>query len=102
MSGNIPTCDEREALERLLDIAKRDTGQSQRVANFLLAWWNATRDGGFDFTDLWHVDLEISEDMIVVFTFVARSWTYPDSLGYGAQFEALVTRWRSGRKRRRA
>jgi hypothetical protein len=30
-----------EALGRLCLIAKRDTGQSRRVANFLLAWQNA-------------------------------------------------------------
>jgi hypothetical protein len=28
---------ERTALERLLDRAKRDTGQSRRIADFLLA-----------------------------------------------------------------
>lgn len=30
-----------QALERLFQIALRDTGQSRRVANFLLAWHNA-------------------------------------------------------------
>ena len=39
------------ALERLIDIAQRDTGQSRRVADFLLAWWNAGECGGFDLTD---------------------------------------------------
>jgi hypothetical protein len=29
------------ALDRLVAIAQSDTGQSRRVANFLLAWWNA-------------------------------------------------------------
>ncbi len=29
-------------LDRLFAIAKSDTGQSARVANFLLAWWNGT------------------------------------------------------------
>jgi hypothetical protein len=28
------------ALEGLIRVAKRDTGQSAKVANFLLAWWN--------------------------------------------------------------
>ena len=31
----------RAALERLIQIAQGDTGQSRIVANFLLAWWNA-------------------------------------------------------------
>jgi hypothetical protein len=36
---------ERAALERLIQIAQRDTGQSRKVANFLLAWWNADECG---------------------------------------------------------
>lgn len=36
---------ERAALERLLGHAQRDTGQSRRVADFLLAWWNAANCG---------------------------------------------------------
>lgn len=43
---------EREALERLIAHAKRDTGQSRRVADFLLSWWNCGRCGGFDLTNL--------------------------------------------------
>lgn len=31
----------REAVDRLLILAKSDTGQAGRIANFLLAWWNA-------------------------------------------------------------
>ena len=45
-----------EALGRLCQIAKRDTGQSRRVANFLLAWHNAEENGGWDPTDLLGVD----------------------------------------------
>ena len=40
-------------LERLLRIARRDTGQSRRVADFLLAWHNAEENGG------WSVDTAI-------------------------------------------
>lgn len=88
------------ALERLLKIARSDTGQASRVANFLLAWWNAGRDGGFDLTDLWNVDTAIANDMVTVFAYVARTWHYPDALGLGAEFEELVTRWRPARRRR--
>jgi hypothetical protein len=35
-----------EALGRLCAIAKRDTGQSRRVANFLVAWHNAEENAG--------------------------------------------------------
>lgn len=89
-----PSSDELAALERLILIAESDTGQSRRVANFLLAWWNASRDGGFDLTDLWAVDTAIAQDMTAVFCMVARVHSYPDTLGYGARFEALVEAWR--------
>jgi hypothetical protein len=42
------------ALERLLRIARGDTGQSRRVANFLLAWHNAEENGGWDPVDRPH------------------------------------------------
>jgi hypothetical protein len=86
---------EFEALERLIKIAKSDTGQSRLVADFLLAWWNASRDGGFDLTHLWNVDRAISDDMCAVFKLIARTWAYPDRFGYGADFEQIVTEWRS-------
>ena len=50
------------ALDRLVTIAQSDTGQSARVANFLLAWWNAGDCGGVDLTDLWNVDRAIADD----------------------------------------
>jgi hypothetical protein len=31
---------EKQALENLLKIAQGNTGQSRRVSDFLLAWWN--------------------------------------------------------------
>lgn len=85
---------ERAALERLIEHAQRDSGQSRRVANFLLAWWNAGECGGFDLTELWGLDEAIAADCIAVFGFVARTNRYPDALGYGPAFEAIVRRWR--------
>ncbi len=82
------------ALQRLLRIAQQDTGQSRRVADFLLAWWNAGTCGGFDLTDLWAVDAEIAADMVAVIGLIARVHSYPDRLGYSEQFEALVREWR--------
>jgi hypothetical protein len=90
-----------EALERLISIAQSDTGQSRRVANFLLAWWNASRDGGFDLTDLWHVDKAIADDMILVFTLVAQRPSYADAYGFGPAMEELVTKCRPKRRRAR-
>jgi hypothetical protein len=82
------------SLERLIRIAQGDSGQCRVVANFLLAWWNAAECGGFDLTDLWGVDAEIAEDMLTVFAHLIRCRRYPDSLGYGNQFQTIVDRWR--------
>ena len=70
------------ALDRLLAIARSDTGQSRRVANFLLAWWNAGACGGFDLT---------------VARLIALKHEYPTAYDRGAQFEALVAAWRPHR-----
>ena len=98
---SVYTVEDMKAVDRLIAIAKGDTGQSRLVANFLLAWWNAGRDGGFDLTDLWNVDQKIADDMITVFRLVANHRHYADHYGFDPDFEEIVTLWRS-KKRRRA
>ena len=88
------TTDQKAALERLIAIAQSDTGQARRVADFLLAWWNAGECGGFDLTNLWGVDASIAEDMVIVFGYVARAHAYPDVLGFNAEFQSIVRGWR--------
>jgi hypothetical protein len=85
---------DRQALERLLKIAQGNTGQSRRVADFLLAWWNPSACGGYDLTKAWGLDDEIVDDVITVFRLASRVNQYPDTLGYGPQFEAIVREWR--------
>ena len=85
---------EQEALARLLTHAQGGTGQSRKVANFLLAWWNSASCGAFDLTTLWGVDEAIAADMAVVFTMIARVARYPDALGYSKPFDAVVRAWR--------
>lgn len=85
---------ETAALWRLIEHAKRDTGQSRCVADFLLAWGNPAQCGGFDFTTMWGCDEEIVEDMIAVFAYVARNNRYPDTLGFEADFAAIIHEWR--------
>lgn len=85
---------ERQALDNLLKHAQGDTGQSRRVADFLLAWWNAGECGAFDLTTAWGVDDAIVEDMVTVFRLAVRARSYPDVLGYTRQFEAVVRAWR--------
>ena len=90
------TADELAALGRLVAIAKNDTGQSRRVADFLLAWWNARTCGGFDLTDLWAVDKAIAHDMQTVIGLIARANEYPPHYdpALDAEFRALVRMWR--------
>ena len=88
------TAAEAAALERLLTHAQRDSGQSRVVADFLLAWWNSGSCGAFDLTSLWSLDEDIVADMSVVFGLIGRIHRYPDSLGYEAEFRAIVRAWR--------
>jgi hypothetical protein len=88
------TTDQRAALDRLIAIAQSDTGQARRVADFLLAWWNAGSCGGFDLTNLWGVDDSIADDMVIVFGYVARANAYPDTLGFNTEFQSIVRGWR--------
>ncbi|MFT0547001.1 hypothetical protein ACMHYO_11735 [Allopusillimonas ginsengisoli] len=91
-----PTLDEGRALQRLIAIAKRDSGQCKRVADFLLAWWNAESCGGFDLTDAWAVDKAIMQDMVVVFGMIARINKYPPELhpSLEPEFKDILHRWR--------
>lgn len=85
---------ERAAFERLLKIARSDTGQSRRVASYILAWWNADRLGGFDLTDLFGVDQVIAADMGTMFVCLGRQSQafYPEE--YRTEIEALIEAWR--------
>jgi hypothetical protein len=69
----------KAALDRLIGIAQRDTGQSRNVANFLLAWWNASECGGFDLTELWGVDAAIAAEVLAVFAILPAFRYYPDA-----------------------
>lgn len=85
---------ERAALDHLITVANRPTGQGRYVANFLLAWWNAEECGAFDPTDLWGLDIEIANDVCLIFRAIASLAKYPDTLGLEEQFKRLVQRWR--------
>jgi hypothetical protein len=87
----------QEALQRLLDIAATDTGQAKRVADFLLAWHNAAENGGWDPTDLWNVDDEIADDILLVLAFLRERHAYAEELGFRAQMGAVWERWRAVR-----
>jgi hypothetical protein len=91
-----PTPSALDALQRLTEIAATDTGQSRAVADFLLAWWNASACGGLDLTSLWSVAPPIRDDMLVVLDLIAHHRNFPTAYGLGDAFTALVARWRPG------
>jgi hypothetical protein len=45
---------------------------------------------------VWAVDTAIAADMLQVFALVVACQHYPDALGYGKQFEAIVSAWSPG------
>ena len=76
-------------------MAGRDTGQSRRVADFLLSWWNAATCGGWNPVDLWGLDPALRLDILRLVVYLARPGAcYPDTLGYKPAFERLVHEWR--------
>lgn len=88
----------REALERLLRIARQDTGQARRVANFLLAWHNTDENGGWDPVDMWTVDAAIACDILTVLRLIRESCRYPDGLGFTKEIASVWRVWRGGAK----
>lgn len=85
-----------EAIGRLLAVADSDTGQAQRGADFLLAWWNGGDNGHFPILHLCNCDAVIAEDMLIVMAYLAQEPTvYPDAWGYRDAMEKLVGRWRA-------
>lgn len=86
----------RAAVARLLDIARSDTGQSRRVANFLLAWWNGPELGHFEIADLFGVDNAIAADITTVIGFLGQhpGAIYIDTLGFRDDIQEIVAVWR--------
>ena len=84
----------RFAFERLLDVARSDTSQARKAADFILAWWNQASLGRFDITDLFAVDQETATAMVTVFSWFAqqRGVVYPNE--YRAEIEAIIREWR--------
>ncbi len=87
-----------EALIRLFELARHDTGQSRIAADFLLAWWNADDHGGFDIAHLFSLDGAIARDIATVVTHVSRcsSAVYADAFGHQEKMLELIARWRPG------
>lgn len=91
------------ALEGLLGIARHDTVQSRRVANFILAWWNAESLGGFDLSDICAVDRKIARDVAIIVRGLAESPVaeYPEAYRPQSRNSSGFGGRRSGRARSR-
>src|SRR5712692_9326579 len=92
---NIDQRESYEAVHRLLLIASQDTGQARRVADFLLAWHNAGENGGWDPVDLWSVDSDIADDILMVLELIRESRRYPGDIGFGEEIQAVWESWTS-------
>lgn len=93
------TTEVESALGRLVVVAKSDTGQSRRVANFLLAWWNGDDWGHFPIADLFGLDTELARDIAMIIAFLAEhpGAIYPDAFGRREDMTDLVELWRPAR-----
>lgn len=79
------------AIERLLVIARGDTGQSSRAADFLLAWWSGNELGHFPILHLCNCDAIVGEDMLVIMAYLTQESTvYANAWGYENEMRALV------------
>ena len=85
----------QRALGRLLHIAAGSTGQSRKVADFLVAWHNAEENGGSDPVDLWSVDAGIADDILAVLHLIHAFHCYPPELGFGPEIAEVWQRWRT-------
>jgi len=84
-----------DAFDILLPVAKRDTGQSVRTANFLSAWWNGSVNGHFQIVDIAAVDRELGDVMAIIKLYLAQSGTaYADQWGRNQNIQELIDQWR--------
>jgi ATP-dependent DNA ligase len=86
----------QRAIARLVAIARADTGQSKKVADFLLAWWNGDDNGHFPVSHLVNVDTAIRDDMLFLLRRIASEpmMIYADAFGFRAEMEELWQLWR--------
>ncbi len=93
MMRNVSHDDAGEALGHLIEVADGDTGQSARIATFLLSWWDGA-EGGAPIVDIGEVDRELREDMLIVIAYLAEHGvTYADAWGREADMGRLIDQW---------
>jgi len=83
------------ALTRLIGLAKRDTGQSTRGANFFAAWMNAAVCGRFDFSTIGTRDGSVAQNMRTVVHFLFDvNFKYPVNSGHKVDVLEIARRHR--------
>jgi hypothetical protein len=84
------------AARRLFTVARSDTGQARRVANFLLAWWNGDDWGHFPIADLFGLDRSLATDIATIVGYLSQqsAAVYPDRFLSRDDMAGLVRRWR--------
>ena len=83
---------ERQAIRRLVEVAKGDTGGSRDCAQFLLAWRDFGVHGGFDPRILWSLDFKLKADVLAILTMLSRHAVYPDDESFGDEFSEVIQR----------
>jgi hypothetical protein len=93
LMNNVTYADAGDALDRLLEVARHDTGQSGRVASFLLSWWDGAA-GGAPIIDIAEVDRDLREDMLIIIAYLAQNGvSYADAWGRKEEMGELIDRW---------
>lgn len=93
MMTNVSYDDAGDALDRLITVAKADTGQSRRIAAFLLSWWDGPL-GGAPIMDIAEVDRPLREDMLIIIAYLAEHGvTYAYAWNRRADMETLIDLW---------
>src|SRR3546814_20623364 len=89
----------KAAIGRLIELARSDTGQARRAANFLLAGWNGDNWGHLPIADLFGVDRDVAADMETVFSFLGQHGgaVYADAFDYRGALVARIEPRQIGR-----
>jgi hypothetical protein len=86
---------EKRAIQRLVTVAAGSDFPSPVIADFLLAWWDASRFGQFDLQRAQGVDEALLEDLVCLYGLVLRCRADPESLGFREALEAIAAKWRA-------
>ena len=73
---------------------QQDTDQARHVADFLLAWHDAEKNGRWSLVDLWGVETPIAHDMLTLLRLIRDFDSYPNGLGFSEEIANVWRAWR--------